>query len=148
MSNIIFTFFRFGILALLWIFTAFAIHFLRKDLIFSKSPQPTTPHDFTQHKKKSALQLIVKNGPLEGTIIPLKDAIITFGRAADCTLVIDEPFVSNYHAAISPVEDLWIVEDLESTNGVFVNEKRIFKKTELKINDEVKIGHILLKLEK
>src|SRR5947209_3497596 len=49
----------------------------------------------------------------------------TIGRLPDNTLVIDNPAVSSHHACVFRDGDHFIVEDLESTNGTFVNEQRV-----------------------
>jgi pSer/pThr/pTyr-binding forkhead associated (FHA) protein len=49
----------------------------------------------------------------------------TIGRLPDNALVIDNPAVSSHHACVFRDGDHFVVEDLESTNGTFVNEERI-----------------------
>ena len=49
----------------------------------------------------------------------------TIGRLPDNTLVIDNPAVSSHHACVFRDGDHFVVEDLDSTNGTFVNEERI-----------------------
>ena len=49
----------------------------------------------------------------------------TIGRLPDNTLVIDNPAVSSHHACVFRDGDHYVVEDLESTNGTFVNEQRV-----------------------
>lgn len=63
----------------------------------------------------------------------------TIGRLPDNTVVIDNPAVSGHHACISRDGDLFVVEDLQSTNGTFVNEKRAAREM-LRNNDVLKIG--------
>lgn len=52
---------------------------------------------------------------------------LSVGRKADNDIVIDNPAVSGHHCKILMKGDTYYVEDLESTNGTFVNEKRIMK---------------------
>ena len=69
---------------------------------------------------------------------------ITIGRNADNDIRIDSMAVSGYHANLVNDEGHYYIEDLLSTNGTFVNEKRINKQV-LKENDEISIGkHILI----
>jgi len=68
---------------------------------------------------------------------------ITIGRNTDNDIPIDSMAVSGYHAIFVKAEGYYYIEDLESTNGTFVNEVRISKHV-LKENDEISIGkHIL-----
>lgn len=50
---------------------------------------------------------------------------ITIGRSADCGIVINSDFVSRHHAIISWDEKGWRIQDTNSTNGIFVNGKKI-----------------------
>jgi pSer/pThr/pTyr-binding forkhead associated (FHA) protein len=65
--------------------------------------------------------------------------MVTIGRLPDNTLMIDNPAVSSHHACVFRAGDEYVVEDLESTNGTFVNEKRITRQT-LKNGDVVLVG--------
>lgn len=59
--------------------------------------------------------------------IPLDKPTLTVGRKPDNDIVIDNPAISSHHCKIVLKGDTYYVEDLESTNGTFVNEKRIVK---------------------
>ncbi len=64
---------------------------------------------------------------------------ISIGRNSKNDVQIDNPAVSSSHAVIKKVMNTYFVEDLGSTNGTFVNEKKI-QKYELLDGDEVIIG--------
>ncbi len=70
---------------------------------------------------------------------------INIGRAASNDIVLIEPEVSKYHAKIVFEGDgsLWIY-DLNSSNGTFVNNRKIVEKQQLKLGDEVKLAHVIL----
>lgn len=76
--------------------------------------------------------------------VPLDREQVTIGRKPDNDVVIDNPAVSGHHAKLSRVQSVFFLEDLGSTNGTFVNEKKIDKR-QLKDGDRVTIGkHVLL----
>jgi len=76
--------------------------------------------------------------------VPLEGEQLTIGRKAGNDLVIDNPAVSGHHAKVARVQAVYFLEDLGSTNGTFVNEKKIDKK-QLRHGDRVTIGkHLLL----
>src|SRR6516225_1430317 len=82
----------------------------------------------------------------EGAVIkeiPAKDEI-TVGRKPDNDVVIDNPAVSSHHCRIVLVNDTFFVEDLNSTNGVFLNAKKIVK-SGLQHNDVIGIAKHALK---
>ncbi len=79
--------------------------------------------------------------------IPFDKDALTVGRKADNDIVIDNPAISGHHCRISVQGGTYFVEDLESTNGTFVNEKRI-KKSGLHNNDVVGVAkHAIVFLE-
>jgi pSer/pThr/pTyr-binding forkhead associated (FHA) protein len=73
----------------------------------------------------------------------LKDYVVgamaMIGRRADNTIVIDDPAVSGHHACVFRDGDHDVLKDLESTNGTFVNHKRV-RRHQLRNGDVVKIG--------
>ena len=68
-----------------------------------------------------------------------ENELITLGRNPKNDIHIDNLAVSNYHAAIKKIMNVYFIEDLKSTNGTFVNEKKI-DKYELLDGDQVIIG--------
>ena len=88
------------------------------------------------------------NSTLEqGSVVPIR-GIITLGRKPENTIVLTEPFVSGNHARIYAKNNNLYVEDLNSTNGVYVNNERIEEKYKLIADDEVKIGSAIFKVLK
>jgi pSer/pThr/pTyr-binding forkhead associated (FHA) protein len=79
--------------------------------------------------------------------IPFDKESLSVGRKPDNDIVIDNPAISGHHCKISVQGGTYFVEDLESTNGTFVNEKRI-KKSGLHHNDVVGLAkHALVFIE-
>lgn len=73
---------------------------------------------------------------------------ITFGRAFDNTVHIDDVSVSRHHAVIKWKKGLMYITDLKSTNGTFVNSEKVEDNFfyELNYMDEVKIGNVTFKV--
>jgi pSer/pThr/pTyr-binding forkhead associated (FHA) protein len=65
--------------------------------------------------------------------------VATIGRLPDNTVTIDNPAVSNRHARVIRDGEQFVIEDLSSTNGTFLNDVRVSKET-LKTGDVVLIG--------
>jgi DNA-binding winged helix-turn-helix (wHTH) protein len=70
------------------------------------------------------------------------------GRGEECTLVIDATTVSRRHARITVSRDAASIEDLESTNGTFVNKKPAKVPIALKDGDEVALGTSAMRFRK
>src|SRR5262245_59111537 len=71
----------------------------------------------------------------------------TMGRAARADFVVDAALVSRVHCRITAGRDGIDVEDLKSTNGTFVNERRV-EKGRLANGDRLRIGRVELTVEK
>jgi pSer/pThr/pTyr-binding forkhead associated (FHA) protein len=163
MSELLLTLLRLGFLALIWLLVIVAVLVLRRDLkaprdarmlVPARVPRggtaPAAPKAPKQPKaaKGGARSLVVVEGPLTGTVIPLGAADVTIGRAPDSTLVLDDDYASNNHARISLTGSTWIVTDLGSTNGTWVDRSRITSPTPLSVGHQLKVGRTVLELRK
>jgi pSer/pThr/pTyr-binding forkhead associated (FHA) protein len=73
---------------------------------------------------------------------------LTIGRAAACSLQLEDTYVSQMHARIFSRGESYVVEDLGSTNGTYLNRRRITSPQELQRGDQVKVGKTVLELRK
>lgn len=81
-----------------------------------------------------------------GRVIAL-DHGITIGRSEAADLPISDQFVSHMHARILRRGAYHFVEDLGSTNGTFLNDRRVEKDAALKVHDALRIGQTTLRYE-
>ncbi len=70
-----------------------------------------------------------------------------FGRHPDCTVQLQSNMISRQHAKITRQGDDFVLEDMQSGNGTFVNGQRIAVPTVLKNDDRIKLGPMLLRFE-
>ncbi|MBI4871383.1 MAG: FHA domain-containing protein [Candidatus Riflebacteria bacterium] len=89
------------------------------------------------------IKLIVVNRDSEATEFRIKDRITTIGRSSDNHLVLPGSHVSRNHATIERTVKGFVLTDLESKNGTFVNNKAV-KSSVLNAGDKVKIGENFL----
>lgn len=161
MSELALTLVRLGFLALLWAFVLVTVFALRRDLRAPAEARPTgrapkaarapkqpKPAKVAKQAKVKGTKLVVVEGPLVGTIIALGDGQITIGRAPDSTLVIDDDYASSRHARIYPAEGSWVVEDLGSTNGTWIDRSRITAPTVLPVGAPLRVGRTTLQIQK
>ena len=78
----------------------------------------------------------------QGSLMILYEAI-NIGRAEDNQIILSEPFVSAYHGKVYMKNNLLLLEDLKSTNGIYVNGSKIVEKIKLLPNDTIAIGNAL-----
>ncbi|MGE0609420.1 MAG: SpoIIE family protein phosphatase [Pirellulales bacterium] len=87
--------------------------------------------------------LQVLKGPLPGQQHHLDRDRSVMGRHPDCDIVIDVGAVSRQHAHIRAVNGEFLIEDLGSRNGTFVNEQKVEQPQALKDQDEIKICDVV-----
>jgi hypothetical protein len=108
----------------------------------NKPAKPAKP------KRGAPRNLVVTAGAHEGTMIELGATPITIGRSAENTLVLDDDYVSSRHARLYPHEGSWVVEDLGSTNGTYLDRTRLTTAMVLPVGSPVRIGKTVLELRK
>lgn len=86
------------------------------------------------------MKLVHANHELRGKAVELSAHGYCIGRESDNDLVIVAPEVSGYHCKIDQHDGLWHIRDLDSTNGVFLNEGRVKGSALLSIDDVIRIG--------
>jgi hypothetical protein len=88
-----------------------------------------------------AAMLLALRGPSEGSRIQLDpaDGVVTVGRSPDASLFLDDVTVSRRHAEFRPVDGAWVLADVGSLNGSYVNRRRI-ESQQLAGGDEVQLG--------
>ena len=85
-------------------------------------------------------QLVIERGPLPGARMALAQLPAVIGRGTAAEITIDDPLISRRHAQISQLDGRFVVEDLGSINGVFVNEERIAAAHPLRHGDRISLG--------
>lgn len=90
--------------------------------------------------------VVVLNGELQGRDFRLVDGKNTMGTAADCDVVLTDPYLSSKHAVIRYEHGTFTLVDLDSTNGTFLNETRASKE-DLIDNDKIRVGRTELKFK-
>jgi len=67
---------------------------------------------------------------------------VFIGRAVDCDIVVSSKNVSREHARIQQEGRRWFVEDMNSTNGTFLNDERVIGRQELRDGDILGVGDV------
>ena len=90
--------------------------------------------------------LVVTEGRLAGTSLPLTPAGILIGRNPECALVLDDDFASGRHARLLHRNGTWHVEDLGSTNGTQLDGHRLTGAQPVTVGSTLRIGRTTIEL--
>jgi sigma-B regulation protein RsbU (phosphoserine phosphatase) len=71
---------------------------------------------------------------------PLQGPAVSIGRASDCSIPIKDRYLSRRHAEIIAEGNAWILKDLGSANGTYLNGSRVERDEQLKTGDRIRLG--------
>ncbi len=161
MNELSLTIIRVAFLAVLWLFVIAAIGVVRTDLLGgsttgarrgkarqAQAPRPSRPARPQRPGRGSPRILVVTAGALKGTSLDLAQQQITLGRANDATLVLNDDYASSRHARIFPQDGQWIVEDLGSTNGTYLDRQKVTRPMPVPLGVPIRIGKTVLELRR
>lgn len=98
--------------------------------------------------KKAPKHIAIIEGAMDrGKSLELKDEL-TIGRSNKCNIVLGDSYVSQVHARVFQRGDAYVVEDLGSTNGTYLNGKRLLAPAEVQRGDRIKMGKTVLELKR
>lgn len=165
MSELTLTIIRLGFLAVLWLFVITAVSVMRSDLFgrrvtprasgkrpasgpATKPVKQTKPPKPAKGKRGVPSTLVVTQGALSGTTVRLGEQPVTLGRSQDSTIVLDDDYVSSRHARVFPRDGQWLVEDLGSTNGTYLDRTKVNGAMPVKIGMPIRVGKTVVELRK
>ncbi|MFF1571704.1 FHA domain-containing protein [Leifsonia sp. NPDC058292] len=96
----------------------------------------------------TASRLVITSGPRQGTELPLGRDPVTIGRSGESGLVIRDDYTSTHHARLLLWNDEWMIQDLDSTNGTFLDGKRVTVPTQIPLDTPIKIGTTTFELRR
>lgn len=153
MPDIVLDILKYVFLAVLYIFVARAVRAvmieLRPAVATTGTRGQAAPSKSNARRAKKAPKraVIVEGASTSGKNFELGQEL-TIGRADKCHVVLDDTYVSQVHARVFSRGESFFIEDLGSTNGTYLNRKRVGGATELQRGDRVKIGKTVLEMRK
>ncbi|HXW38545.1 MAG TPA: FHA domain-containing protein [Acidimicrobiales bacterium] len=145
---------EYGVIILLWLFFMWVVRAVwvevrplkRRRRRDRKRPDPVTDGKRSRRKR---LQLhVIRPEDHAGRVYEIADEV-TVGRAPGCGVSIDyDAYSSNLHARLFRLDgELW-AEDLNSTNGTWVNAERIAERTKLRKGDLLQVGGTVFEVDR
>jgi pSer/pThr/pTyr-binding forkhead associated (FHA) protein len=155
MPPIVFVLLKGLFLLLLYVFVARAVRAVVRDVrpaaparaaAARPAGRPTAPT--APRKTRSQPRELVVHTP-EGAprVLPL-DGEVRIGRAATCTIQLSDSYVSEQHARIFRQGDGWVVADMGSTNGTYLNQAKVTSPAPLAPGDQLGIGKTVVEVRK
>ncbi|AWB88162.1 FHA domain-containing protein FhaB/FipA [Salinibacterium hongtaonis] len=173
MSELTLLLLRLGFLLILWAFVFAVVYALRSDLFgdrvrrlpagqaatnsFDSSPLAAAPAAAASPRPTAApsgaptgtpKRLVITSGAKAGLELHLGNEPLTIGRSSDSGLVIRDDYTSTHHARLMLWGDDWVIQDLDSTNGTFLEGKRVTTPTPVPVGASVKIGTTTFELRR
>jgi len=155
---------RIGFLILMWSFVFAIVYALRSDLFGTKvrrvratasdgvplaamAATPAAP-PVRAGATEPARRLVVTSGAKEGLEVLLEGDQLTIGRSADSGLVIRDDYTSTHHARLMLQDGVWMIHDLDSTNGTVLNGKKVGAPTAVPLRTPISIGTTTFELRR
>lgn len=106
-------------------------------------PSPPSPPAADKEPAREVLaNVFIRSGALQGQRLPIRVPIVNIGRAEYNDLVIPDESVSTVHAKIQRREGIWILLDMDSTNGTFVDGERVTDEVPLVPASVLRFGEV------
>lgn len=159
MPPVILTLLQALFLLLLYVFVARAVRAIVRDV----APAGTTvvgrirasrqaPARKRTQSRREPRELVVHLPAGPPRVISLEDhphgAGVTFGRASDVTVPLDDPYASDRHARVYRTPEGWILADLGSTNGTYRNKEKVTAPVRLVAGDQFAIGKTVIQVRR
>ena len=139
---------KIAFLAIMWLFIVMIAAVVHSDMVGRRTRRTTDePVPQNRRRRKEPWVLAIDSGVHAGDRLQLVPEV-HIGRSEACELVLDDDYVSSMHALLSHQgPGKWLLKDLGSTNGTYVNSQRIAAEVVVGVDDIIRIGGVQMRLE-
>ena len=132
------------LLVLLYFFIYRAVRSLTADLYVRRREGRREPKATTRRGEPRRVVLLDADGKKQATYA--LDGPLQIGRADSCEIRPKDTYLSHVHARLAPRGEGWVVEDLGSTNGTFLNQRKVQVPTPIAPGDRIRVGKSVLEV--
>lgn len=156
MPAIVLTLLQGLLLLLLYVFIARAVRAVVRDVTSTAPaaqaarrppPRPARAERST-NARTPAGQLVIHIPDGRPRVVDLRGSTILFGRSSEATVQLNDPYISEQHAKVHRDGRDWLVTDLGSTNGTFVNQVKVTAPTPITAGDQLGIGRTVVEVRR
>ena len=98
-----------------------------------------------RRRKEGTRVVIIKSDTQRGNEVEVQDVVV-LGRSEEADVLLDDPYASDFHMRLVAQENGMVLHDLGSTNGTYVNGRRITAPTTLRRGDNVQVGKTVMEV--
>ncbi len=99
------------------------------------------------NEKEHDLALIAESGLSVGNVYPLSESRLIIGRRMDASVPVEDTKVSRDHAVVDRRNGHCLLVDLGSTNGTYLNGRKINEAMRIKIGDHIRVGNSAFRVD-
>jgi hypothetical protein len=154
MSPFVLSVLKYGLLVLLYFFVFRALRSVATDVsgkrrgATTQMRTPAAPPAKASKGGRPPAQVVVHDaGGDKATTVRLSGST-EIGRDNGCAIRLQDTYVSQMHARLADQDGAWYVEDLGSTNGTYLNDRRVQAPVEVHAGDVVRVGKTVLELRR
>ena len=155
MSPFVLSVLKYGLLVLLYFFVYRAIRSVATDVSGKRrggtakvrTPAVAPPAKASKGGRRPTQVVVHDAGGDKAATVRLGDPT-EIGRGNGCAIRLQDTYVSQMHARLADRDGSWYVEDLGSTNGTYLNDRRVQAAVEVHAGDVVRVGKTILELRR
>jgi hypothetical protein len=89
--------------------------------------------------------VVIKSDSQQGVEVEVDDVKV-LGRSAEADVLLDDPYASEFHMRLVAQENGLVLHDLGSTNGTYINGRRVTAPTSLRRGDTIQVGKTVMEV--
>jgi len=98
-----------------------------------------------RQRREGTKVVMVKSETQQGTELEVEDVTV-LGRSPEADVLLDDPYASEFHMRLVAQENGMVLHDLGSTNGTYINGRRVTAPTTLRRGDTIQVGKTVMEV--